>query len=293
MSGIRENEEISFSKLYEKYHGLVYGVCFSILKNKEDAEDVMQAVFSKIYETSKEKLPKKHEASWLYSVARNETVSHIRKKKAVLELDGIYDIESTDNSIDEIIDKEKYKKLISALNDKEKEIVSLRVLANLSFKEIGRLLDEPTNTVKWRYHKAIHSLELLITNLALFVISFVVGIRSVLKGKKVENEQIMEDTEKEDITIEDAQDEQRRNETLQDTNTTTSETKKENQSIEPTPSDEAQNMESTNTVQNVVQNGELSHFEIGAFAMASVFLVLTVCFLFVFIKSKLFRNRNN
>lgn len=279
MSGIKENEEISFSKLYEKYHGLVYGICFSILKNKEDSEDVMQAVFSKIYETSKEKLPKKHEASWLYSVTRNETISYIRKKKAVLELDGIYDIESTDNSIDEIIDKERYKKLISDLNDKEKEIVSLRVLANFSFKEIGRLLDEPTNTVKWRYHKAIHSLELLITNLALFIVSFVVGIRNVLREKKVGNEQIMDDTEKENTITESVQDVHRRNETLQDTNTTNSETKKENQSIEPTPSDETVDKESTNTVQEVVQDRGLSHFEIGAFAIASVFLVLTVCFL--------------
>ena len=253
----------------------------------------MQAVFSKIYEMKKERLPINHEASWLYTVTRNETISYIRKKTRDVELQEIYDIESTDNSIEEIIDSEKYKKLISALNDREKEIVSLKVLANLSFREIGKLLDEPINTVKWRYYKALHSLEFLITNLALFVISFVVGISSVFRGKKVENEQIMDGTEKENTIIEDVQDVHRRNETWQDINTNDSETKKENQSIEPTPSDETQDMESTNAVQNIVQDGELSHFEIGAFAMASVFLVLTVCFLFMFIKSKLFRNRNS
>lgn len=57
--GIKNNEEISFSKLYEVYNKLIYGISFSILKNKEDAEDVMQNVFSKIYSLDKSKLPKR------------------------------------------------------------------------------------------------------------------------------------------------------------------------------------------------------------------------------------------
>jgi len=44
---------------------VIYGIAFSILKNKEDSEDVVQIVFSKLYVLDKEKLPKEKEATWL------------------------------------------------------------------------------------------------------------------------------------------------------------------------------------------------------------------------------------
>ena len=65
--GIKNGEEEEFNRLYEKYNSLVYGVSFSILKNKEDSEEIVQIIFTKIYELEKEKLPKENEASWLYS----------------------------------------------------------------------------------------------------------------------------------------------------------------------------------------------------------------------------------
>lgn len=49
---------------------MIYGIAFSILKNKEDSEDVVQIVFSKLYVLDKEKLPKEKEATWLYSVTK-------------------------------------------------------------------------------------------------------------------------------------------------------------------------------------------------------------------------------
>ena len=56
MKNTIEKEE-AFNTLYKNYHKLVYGIAFSILKNKDDSEDVSQTVFSKIYKLSKSKLP--------------------------------------------------------------------------------------------------------------------------------------------------------------------------------------------------------------------------------------------
>ena len=47
---IKNHENSAFEKLYNKYNTLVYGIAFSILKNKQDAEDVAQTVFAKIYD---------------------------------------------------------------------------------------------------------------------------------------------------------------------------------------------------------------------------------------------------
>ena len=74
---LKDNNKIAFEKLYTKYNKLVYGVAFSILKNKEDSEDVVQIVFSKLYKIDKNKLPSNKEASWLYTLTKNETISFV------------------------------------------------------------------------------------------------------------------------------------------------------------------------------------------------------------------------
>ena len=147
---LKNDNKIVFEKLYNKYNKLVYGIAFSILKNKEDSEEVVQNVMSKLYNLDKSKLPISKEASWLYTVTKNEAISIIRKTDKEINLEDIYEIDNN-NEIEDIIDKENFNKLISNLNEKEKEIISLKVISNLSFKEIEKLIGEPINTIKWRY----------------------------------------------------------------------------------------------------------------------------------------------
>ena len=181
---IKLDNKTSFEQLYQKYSSLVYGIAFSILKNKEDSEDVVQNVFSKLYKMNKEKLPSDKETSWLYTLSKNEAISLYRKKKENLVLDNMYEIEENNNEIDESIDILEFNRLISTLNEKEKQIISLKIISNLSFDEIAKLLGEPTGTIKWRYYKSLHSLKLLFSNLGMFIITFVVGIKVLFQKNK-------------------------------------------------------------------------------------------------------------
>ena len=78
---IKQGNNQSMQDLYEKYKSLVYGVAFSILKNREDSEDIVQIVFLKIFRLEKEKLPTKNAATWVYSVTKNETLNFLKNKK--------------------------------------------------------------------------------------------------------------------------------------------------------------------------------------------------------------------
>ena len=91
------NNRIAFETLYTKYNKLVYRIAFTILKNKEDSEDIMQAVFSKIYTLSKDKLPIDNIPTWIYSVTKNESISLFRKKKNTVNIESVYEIADTDN----------------------------------------------------------------------------------------------------------------------------------------------------------------------------------------------------
>ncbi len=183
---IRIDREKGIEELYTKYNNLVYKIAFSILKNKEDAEDVTQTVFIKIHKLDEEKLPSNKELSWLYTVTKNEAITLIRKRNNDIDLDSIYEIEDKNNEVENIIDKEQFNKIIGKLKNQEKEIVNLKILTGLSFEEISKLVNEPISTVKWRYYKSISTLKIALSNFAMFIITAIIGVKTFVTTQKQE-----------------------------------------------------------------------------------------------------------
>lgn len=192
---IKQNKIHGIEELYSKYKKMIYCIAFSILKNQEDSEDIMQMIFAKIYEMENSKLPTNNYASWIYSITKNETINFIKKKKNDVPLDKIYEISDDNNELNKVIDNIEFNRLISKLNDKEKEIITLKILSDFSFEEIGKMLKEPVGTVKWRYYKSIYCLRAILGNLAMFIISFAIGIKALFSNKQSESINEQEDTE--------------------------------------------------------------------------------------------------
>lgn len=257
---IKHNNKIALEKLYNRYNKLVYGIAFSILKNKEDSEDVVQTVFSKLYILEKDKLPTDKIGTWLYTVTRNETLLLLRKNNNDVNLDTIYDLEDENNEIDKFINKDSYNRLINGLNQKEQEIVSLKILSNFTFKEIGELLGESANTIKWRYYKFIYSLRIMLGNLGMFIITFVLGI-ATLKNQKKSAPIIKEDENFNNITGEDTEN-------------------KENDRIDT--NEVIQDNENTDSFENVIIKdaniNTTNYLSIGMFSISAIFLAITITF---------------
>ena len=184
---INKNKTQGIEELYRKYKKVVYSIAFSISKNKEDSEDVVQSIFTKIYEMNIDKLPRNNYASWLYSITKNETINFLKKKRKDILIDKIYEISDNNNELNQVIDNIEFNRLIKKLNYKEKEIVSLKILSNFSFEEISKLLKEPIGTVKWRYYKSIYSLKAILGNFAMFIVTFIIGIKTLTSDKNDEN----------------------------------------------------------------------------------------------------------
>lgn len=190
---LKQKEEMAYEELYQKYSPLVYQIAFSILKNKENAEDIMQNVFLKIGKLSEDKLPSKYEASWLYSVTKNEAISFLRRNKETLPMEEYIKKEQEDE-IDEFMQKDAYEKMINSLEQKEKQIVSLKVEIGLSFKEIASLLNMPMGTVQWKYYKSLHHIKLLIGNLSLLIVATILCVAGL--GRKEKKMERFEESEK-------------------------------------------------------------------------------------------------
>lgn len=264
---IKNNNNTAFEELYSKYSKLIYKIVYSILKNKSDAEDVMQLVFEKIYSMDKENLPTKNETSWIYSVTKNETLNYFKSNRNNINLDDIYEIENNNQEISKIIDQENYNRLISKLNDNEKEIISLKIISNFSFEEIGKILNMPTGTVKWRYYKAINTLKLLLSNLTMFIISFISSIYALKSTKKIISP-IQEENVIENIVI--AADENQKQQYEKSENTQQNSQEEINTTI----------IEETN-------ENEVNYPAIGLMGISTVFLMLTIIFSIIFAKYQL------
>lgn len=284
---IKHNNKIAYEKLYNRYNKLVYGIAFSILKNKEDSEDVVQTVFSKLYILEKDKLPTDKIGTWLYTVTKNEALLLLRKNNNDVNLDTIYDLEDENNEIDKFINKDSYNRLINGLNQKEREIVSLKILSNFTFKEIGELLGESANTIKWRYYKSIYSLRIMLSNLGMFIITFVLGIVTLKNQRKsTPIDKADQDTNNTQITN------GAENKENQSTNNTPIKNDAEHKENEEFRENEIiQDNESTNNVENVIIEDTNIHtsnyLSIGIFSVSTIFLIFTITFSIIFTKYQL------
>ena len=210
----KENDMSSYDFFYKEYYSLIYGIVFSILKNKENSEDVVQNVLIKIFSLDKSKFPDRGSLSWLYTVSKNEALNYLRKNKQFVNIEEIYEIKEETDEIEKIIDVHTYNKIINGLNEKEKEIVSLKILSNFTFKKIGLLLKMPTATVQWKYYKAVDSLKISLGNLAMFMITFIV---LVVKNKILTNKDSNSIQENNQIEINEKESNVRENESLKAT----------------------------------------------------------------------------
>lgn len=277
--GIKNGDKIAFEKLYNDYNKLVYGIAFSLLKNKHDAEDVVQMVFTKLYAIDRNKLPTKSEASWLYSVTKNETLGYMKSKRNNVELESIYEIENDSDEIGKIIDKDSFNRIISNLNENEKEIISLKIVSNLSFEEISKMLNIPEGTVKWRYYKSVYTLKILLGNLAMFVVTFVSGVLVSKNGEKSNTQIEQENSIKSDMIIEDVE--------FKNYYDTILSEKEENTIREDN---------SSQTIENVVvdnsQINNQNYLALGLIGTSAIFLILTIGFLTAYIKQKWTKRRS-
>lgn len=182
---LQQGDSKKLNNLYNEYNRLIYGIAFSISKNKEDSEDIVQIVFLKIFQMDKSKLPTNNEASWLYSLTKNETLNYLRKKKQELNLDEIYYISEEDKELNKIIDNDSYNRLIAKLDKKGQEIVSLKILSNMSFREISLLLNIPMGTVQWKYYTSLYTLRLLLGNISMVIIGILLFIKGNITNRKM------------------------------------------------------------------------------------------------------------
>jgi RNA polymerase sigma-70 factor (ECF subfamily) len=168
----------AFAQLYDRYVSSIYRFVFLKLPTKEMAEDVTSETFLRCWQfLHQQKQPVQNIRALLYKIARNLVIDLYRKEKdrpSSLELVTFLE-DGTSSSVQDVSDDLKGRDLIEAradlsliyqqmskLKDDYQDVMSLRLIDGLSFKDIAAILDKEVGHVRVVYHRALKVLHQLL-----------------------------------------------------------------------------------------------------------------------------------
>ncbi|GMQ80777.1 MAG: hypothetical protein BMS9Abin05_0206 [Rhodothermia bacterium] len=153
---------ISFDILVKRYRHRVYGFAYHYLVDEDEAADVTQDVFVRMWQ-NRVKIDEERVLGWLLRVTRNACVDSVRKKNAYrrrVETDSDAIIEQADRAplpdhqASASLFNERLTTALNKLDEPYKSIIILREIQEYKYGEIGEALDLPLNTVKVYLHRA-------------------------------------------------------------------------------------------------------------------------------------------
>ncbi len=146
----------AFEEIVKKYQKPVFNTALRMTNNRKDAEDITQSAFLKVYENLESFNPDYKFFSWLYKISYNEILSFLKRRRPFEELNN--NTISEDNNPVEKSEKNdeaaEIKKAIMKLKPDARTVILLRHYQNMSYKEIGMILDIPEKTVKSRLYSS-------------------------------------------------------------------------------------------------------------------------------------------
>ncbi len=165
----KTGDQVSFSKLMDRYRDSIYFMVLKMVHNRDDAEDLTIEAFGKAFNNISNYSADFAFSTWLFKIATNNSIDFIRKKrlqttsldqKTQTDEGEITPIAVKDHAPDpeESMVKEqraqKIRAAIEQLSPKYKTLIELRYLDELSYEEIAEKLDIPLGTVKAQLFRA-------------------------------------------------------------------------------------------------------------------------------------------
>ena len=135
---------------YEQYRTGIYRFALSLLRDSQQAEDVLQETFVKLL-TGKFRVPVPgKEKAWIFRVARNLCMDILRKRSRETELPPVTAASRGENL--------EFVELISPLPQREQEILCLKFIGGFTHGEIAKITGTTVHATKKRYERAIQKL---------------------------------------------------------------------------------------------------------------------------------------
>lgn len=164
---VKAGDSEAYGQIVKAYEKQIYNLCLRMVSDPADAEDLTQEAFVKAWQGLEFYKFEAAFSTWLYRLTTNLCIDFIRKKKRrpvssmTVEEDGeIGELEFPDTGLlpeEEILRRERQCQLcnaMEALDEEGRAIITLRVVDELSYEQIAKVLDIKVGTVKSRLARA-------------------------------------------------------------------------------------------------------------------------------------------
>lgn len=159
MLQLQRGDEQAFEDIYNETKRGLFAFILSICRNYHTAEDMMQTAYIRLRTTIASYKTGANAYAWLYTIAKNATLNELNRQKRVTTVDmqsgderlGSYSIDEEGSPVTAVMNK--------VLNDTERQIVTLHVMAGFKHREIAEILSKPLGTVIWTYNNALSKMK--------------------------------------------------------------------------------------------------------------------------------------
>ncbi len=163
LARIADRDREALGELYCRARGAVYALALGLLKNPQDAQDVTQDTFVRVWEGAGNYRPQGSPMAWVLTIARNLARMKLRQ--------GGREVRLTDRQWEAIPaaapavtpeDRRLLQTALAALWDRERQVVLLHAAAGLKHREIAALLELPLPTVLSKYRRALKKMRVFL-----------------------------------------------------------------------------------------------------------------------------------
>ncbi|MEC3907741.1 RNA polymerase sigma factor [Tamlana sp. 2201CG12-4] len=159
---VKTNNTLLFEILYDKYVGLVYNKCYSFAKDEDEAKDLTQDVFLKLFVKLASFKGKSKFSTWLYAFTYNHCVNYVTRntakkfEKQSVDYNDIENLSEDDEDDTSFLSMkvDKLKMALELISPEEKMILLLKYQDFLSIREIESVLGIGESAVKMRIKRA-------------------------------------------------------------------------------------------------------------------------------------------
>jgi RNA polymerase sigma-70 factor (ECF subfamily) len=145
--------EKEYNQCVNDYADNVFRFIVKNLKHQEDARDVVQTAFEKLWRTREQVEPAKSK-SYLFTIAYNQMIDHIRKHKRITLKEDFTDSTNTVHQSNDKDTKKILHEALNRLNSIQKSLVMLKDYEGYSYEEIGTIMSLSESQVKVYLHRA-------------------------------------------------------------------------------------------------------------------------------------------
>jgi len=158
---VKEGDLRAFDELYARYLDSIYRYIYKKTFHHQDTEDICQEVFIRVFRYIRHFKSEASFVRWVYTIAKNETLRHFKKRRSK-EVIYPFLLEKQKQSIVQVDDESSFKpflkEAINRLSPRQRKVVILHGLKEMSFSDTSSILGKSKQATKSIYYRALRNL---------------------------------------------------------------------------------------------------------------------------------------